>query len=105
MEDLLLGFGSFILLAQITNLIVVLCKRFQDNILGIAGGMVGIDMVAMVVYGYAFKPFSENVRLAEAFQIKQNFEWERIRYLSTMLINVNATKASKRIQRTKRADR
>tara|TARA_R100001015_G_C4517353_1_gene87315 strand:+ start:286 stop:558 length:273 start_codon:yes stop_codon:yes gene_type:complete len=63
MEDLLLGFGSFILLAQITNLIVVLCKRFQDNILGIAGGMVGIDMVAMVVYGYAFKPFSENVRL------------------------------------------
>ena len=63
MEDLLLGFGSFVLLAQITNLIVVLCKRFQDNILGIAGGMVGVDMVAMVVYGYAFKPFSENVRL------------------------------------------
>ena len=42
--------------------------------------------------------YSENVRLAEAFQIQQNFEWERIRYLSTMLINVNATKANKRIQ-------
>jgi len=63
MEDFLLGLGSFILLAQITNLIVILCKRFQDMILGIAGGMVGFDMVAMLAYGYAFKPFTENVRL------------------------------------------
>ena len=63
MVDFLLGLGSFILLSQITNLVVLLCLRFQDNILGIAGGMVGFDMVAMVVYGYAFKPFTENVKL------------------------------------------
>ena len=31
--------------------------------MGIAGGMVGFDMVAMVVYGYSFKPFAENVKL------------------------------------------
>lgn len=42
--------------------------------------------------------FNENIRLSEAFQIKQNLEWERLRYISAMLINVNATKASQRIQ-------
>ena len=42
--------------------------------------------------------FNENIRLSEAFQIKQNLEWDRVRYLSTMLINVNVGKASKRIQ-------
>jgi hypothetical protein len=63
MTDFLLGLGSFILLTQITNLIVVLCKRFQDMILGIAGAMVGVDMIGMVIYGYAFKPFTENTKL------------------------------------------
>ena len=32
-------------------------------ILGIAGAMVGVDMVGMVIYGFAFKPFTENVKL------------------------------------------
>ena len=63
MEDFLLGLGSFILLTQITNLIVILCKRFQDMILGIAGAMVGVDMIGMVIYGFTFKPFTENVKL------------------------------------------
>ena len=63
MEDFLLGLGSFILLTQITNLIVILCKRFQDMILGIAGAMVGVDMIGMVIYGFAFNPFTENVKL------------------------------------------
>ncbi len=39
--------------------------------------------------------------MSEAFQIKQNLEWERLRYISAMLINVNATKASQRIQPNK----
>ena len=36
--------------------------------------------------------------LSEAYQIKQNFEWERLRYLATMMINLKATKPSQRIQ-------
>ena len=39
--------------------------------------------------------------MSEAFQIHQNLEWERLRYISAMLINVNATKASQRIQPNK----
>ncbi len=42
--------------------------------------------------------YAENIRLGESFQINQNLEWDRIRYLSTMLVNVNVNKASKRIQ-------
>ncbi len=45
--------------------------------------------------------FNENTRLAESFQIKENLEWERLRYISAMLINVNASKSSQRIQPTK----
>jgi hypothetical protein len=30
--------------------------------------------------------------LGESYNIKQNLEWERVRYLSTMVHNVNATK-------------
>tara|TARA_B100001057_G_scaffold117565_2_gene116158 strand:- start:7640 stop:7912 length:273 start_codon:yes stop_codon:yes gene_type:complete len=63
MEDFGLGFASFFLLIQITNLVVTLCLRFKDMILGIAGGMVGLDMVGMVVYGWALKPFTEDVKL------------------------------------------
>tara|TARA_R100001163_G_C4989316_1_gene142490 strand:- start:52 stop:366 length:315 start_codon:yes stop_codon:yes gene_type:complete len=45
--------------------------------------------------------FNENIRLSESFQIKQNLEWERLRYLATMMINLKATKSSQRIQPTK----
>ena len=45
--------------------------------------------------------FNENIRLSESFQIKQNLEWERLRYLATMMINLKATKCSQRIQPTK----
>lgn len=30
--------------------------------------------------------------LGESYNIKQNLEWERIRYLATMIHNVNCTK-------------
>ena len=42
--------------------------------------------------------FNENIRLSEAFQIKENLEWERTRYIATMLVNVNARKSHQRIQ-------
>ena len=41
---------------------------------------------------------NENQRLSESHQIKQNLEWERLRYLATMMINLRATKSSQRIQ-------
>ena len=41
---------------------------------------------------------NENIRLSEAYQIKNNLEWERLRYIATMMINLKATKASQRIQ-------
>jgi len=41
---------------------------------------------------------NENQRLSESYQIKQNLEWERLRYLATMMINLKATKSSQRIQ-------
>lgn len=44
---------------------------------------------------------NENIRLSESYQINQNFEWERLRYLATMMINLKATKQSQRIQPTK----
>lgn len=44
---------------------------------------------------------NENIRLSESFQIKQNLEWERLRYVSAMMINLNATKSSQRIQPNK----
>ena len=36
--------------------------------------------------------WKENQLLAEAYTIKHNFEWERIRYLATMIHNVNVGK-------------
>ena len=44
---------------------------------------------------------NENIRLSESYQIKQNLDWERLRYLATMMVNLKATKSSQRIQPTK----
>jgi benzoyl-CoA reductase/2-hydroxyglutaryl-CoA dehydratase subunit BcrC/BadD/HgdB len=41
---------------------------------------------------------NENIRFSEAHQIKENLEWERTRYIATMLVNVNAKKSHQRIQ-------
>lgn len=35
--------------------------------------------------------------LGESYLIKQNLEWERVRYLSAMIFNVNCTKRSQMI--------
>lgn len=36
--------------------------------------------------------------LGEAYNIRQNLEWERLRYLATMIHNVNCTKKSQMIK-------
>lgn len=36
--------------------------------------------------------WAENQRLGESYNIKQNLEWERTRYLATMIHNVNCSK-------------
>jgi hypothetical protein len=36
--------------------------------------------------------WKENQLLGESFTIKQNLEWERLRYLATMVHNVNVNK-------------
>lgn len=36
--------------------------------------------------------WAENQRLGESYNIRQNLEWERIRYLATMIHNVNCQK-------------
>lgn len=36
--------------------------------------------------------------LGESYLIKQNLEWERVRYLSTMIYNVNCQKRSQMIK-------
>ncbi len=38
--------------------------------------------------------WSENQLLGESYNIKQNLEWERTRYIATMIHNVNCSKKS-----------
>lgn len=42
--------------------------------------------------------WSENQRLGESYNVKQNLDWERFRYLATMIHNVNCTKKSQMIK-------
>lgn len=42
--------------------------------------------------------WKENQLLGEAYNIKQNLEWERIRYLATMIHNVNCEKKTHMIK-------
>ena len=42
--------------------------------------------------------WAENQRLGESYNIKQNLEWERIRYLATLIHNVNCQKRNQMIK-------
>lgn len=42
--------------------------------------------------------WKENQLLGESHSIKQNLEWERIRYLATMIHNINCQKRSQMIK-------
>jgi hypothetical protein len=63
MEDFLLGFGSIIILIQITGLVALICKKFPDVIMGIGGVMFALDLVALLIWGFTLKPFTTNVKL------------------------------------------
>lgn len=45
--------------------------------------------------------WSENQLLGESYNVKQNLEWERVRYLATMIHNVNCSKKQHMIKPTK----
>ena len=45
--------------------------------------------------------WKENQLLGESHTIKQNLEWERLRYLATMVHNVNVSKKQHMIKPTK----
>jgi len=55
-------------------------------------GQVGIDPDS-----FWKNTWKENHLLGEAYIINHNKEWERIRYLASMVYNVNATKKSQMI--------
>lgn len=42
--------------------------------------------------------WKENHLQGESWQLRENLEWERIRYLSTMIYNVNCQKKSQMIR-------
>ena len=41
--DFLLGFGCLLIQMQVTTLIVLICKKYPDAILGMAGAMVSVS--------------------------------------------------------------
>jgi len=45
--------------------------------------------------------WNEAQLLAEAYHVKQNLEWERVRYLATMMYNTKVDKKHKMIDPTK----
>lgn len=57
-----------------------------------------IGQVGINPNDFWFNTWKENQLLGESYLIKQNLEWERIRYLSTMIHNVNCTKKSQMIK-------
>jgi|TARA_R100001480_G_scaffold83403_1_gene91617 hypothetical protein len=55
-------------------------------------GQVGVQPKDFWSYTWA-----ENQLLGEAHTIKQNLEWERTRYVATMLFNINCSKRAQMI--------
>ena len=61
--DFLLGFGCILLQMQVTTLIIVICKKYPDAILGMAGAMVFIDAIVLLAWGLTLKHYTENLNL------------------------------------------
>ena len=49
--DFLLGFGCLLIQMQVTTLIVLICKKYPDAILGMAGAMFFIDAIVLLAWG------------------------------------------------------
>ena len=61
--DFLLGFGCIILQMQVTTLIVVICKKYPDAILGMAGAMMFIDAIIVLTWGLTLKHYVVDLNL------------------------------------------
>ena len=61
--DFLLGFSCLLLQMQVTTLIVVVCKKYPDAILGMAGAMIFIDVIVLLTWGFILKHYTENLNL------------------------------------------
>ena len=62
-EDFILGFACLILLTQITYLVVSMCKKYPDLILGIGGAMFAIDLACLLTWTFGLKQFATNDKL------------------------------------------
>ena len=61
--DFLLGFGCMLIQMQVTTLIIVICKKYPDAILGMAGAMFFIDAIVLLAWGLTLKHYTENLNL------------------------------------------
>jgi len=61
--DFLLGFSCLLLQMQVTTLVVVICKKYPDLILGMAGVMFFIDAIVLLAWGLTLKHYTENLNL------------------------------------------
>tara|TARA_R100000995_G_C3428718_1_gene97471 strand:- start:157 stop:426 length:270 start_codon:yes stop_codon:yes gene_type:complete len=61
--DFLLGFGCILLQMQVTTLIVVICKKYPDAILGMAGAMIFIDAIIVLTWGLTLKHYVVDLNL------------------------------------------
>ena len=61
--DFLLGFGCLLIQMQVTTLIVLICKKYPDAILGMAGAMFFIDAIVLLIWGLTLKHYTENLNL------------------------------------------
>ena len=53
-----------------------------------------IGQIGISPHSFWSNTWKENILLSEAHSIKGNLEWERIRFLATMVYNVNCSKKS-----------
>lgn len=57
-----------------------------------------IGQVGIEPNSFWFNTWKENQLLGESYNVKQNLEWERVRYLATMIHNVNCSKKQNMIK-------
>jgi hypothetical protein len=57
-----------------------------------------IGQVGITPQNFWQHTWKENHLIGESYLIKQNLEWERVRYLSTMIFNVNCKKRSQMLK-------
>ncbi len=61
--DFLLGFSCLLLQMQVTTLVVVICKKYPNAILGMAGVMFFIDAIVLLAWGLTLKHYTENLNI------------------------------------------